>query len=52
MSMHLYFDSFQNAYRFAFRWDAKPGLTTQITLKDGTTKVSPFSILNASGTES
>ena len=50
MSVDVWFDSYQKAYRFAYRWDGKPQLTGPITLGDGVSIVSPFVQLKATTT--
>ena len=44
-SMHLYFDSDQQAFRISFRVDGKPWWVSALTPFQGTAKQSPFVIL-------
>ena len=41
-SVHVFFATDETAYRFTLRVGGKPGLTSAITLEDGSTTVSPF----------
>jgi HK97 family phage major capsid protein len=50
VSIHLYFDKGEDAYRFIFRMDGKPAPTTTFTLQQGSTTVSPFVVLSSTRT--
>jgi HK97 family phage major capsid protein len=45
-SMHLYFDSDQQAFRVTFRLDAQPWWATALTPYKGTATQSPFVVLS------
>jgi HK97 family phage major capsid protein len=46
-SIHVYFTTDETAFRFVYRVDGAPIWDTTLTLKDGTTTVSPFVALAA-----
>ena len=46
-SMHVYFDSFQMAFRFMYRIDGQPMWLSSVTANDGTNTISPYIALAA-----
>ena len=52
ISIHNRFEFNQTTWRCVHRVDGQPGLSVPLTLKDGTTQVSPFVVLDATATGS